>query len=208
MLSFGHGLTFPTILALPSAFGIPIELAAQIVTAYALGRFAGTPPGGVLVDRLGVRVVMLLGPILIASAALGVVFAPVFALVLVAMFVAGMGDSLWQIGREIAGIEMVSQGQRGRLMSGFMGFNSAGMAIGPVVGGLLTDLIDYRAAYLLYAVMALVILAIALGTRTIPMTRRTVERTEAPRPMAGRLRALGSFAWAKGIPGLIRQIEP
>ena len=208
ILAFGHGMTFPTIPVLADEFDISIAFAAQIVTAYAIGRFAGTLPAGALVDHFGVRITMLLGPVLITAAALSVVVTPFFTIVLVALFVAGIGDSMWQIGREIAGIQMVRSDQRGRLMSGFMGFNSAGMAIGPVLGGVLAQLVDYRAAYLVYAGLALIILAVALGTKSLPMERQHHQgqpATEGAGPVSLWRRPLD---WTRNIPALVREIEP
>ena len=37
-------------------------------------------------------------------------------------------------------------------MSGFMGISSAGMALGPVFGGLITEFVNFRAVFLVYAV--------------------------------------------------------
>ena len=130
-LSFGHGMAIPTIPLMVEYFDISVFWGAQIITAWAVGALLGTPPAGMITDRFGARVPLLVGPVLITAAGLGIVLAPSFWLVLPAMMVAGMGHSSWMIGREIAGVELVATDQRGRMMSGFMGTNAAGMALGP-----------------------------------------------------------------------------
>ena len=163
VMSFGHGMIIPIIPVLVGAFDISVGLAAQVVTAHALGRSAGPLPGGMIVDRLGARAAMILGPILVAAGALIAAVAPSFELILLAMFVAGAGDSIWNIAREIAGLDLVRLDQRGRLMSGFMGTSSTGMMVGPLLGGVITVLIDFRAVFFVYAALSIAVLVFSLS---------------------------------------------
>lgn len=206
MLSFGHGMYIPAIPALASSFDVSIGAAAQVVTAHALGRLAGTPIGGIVVDRVGARIALLGSPVVITLAALSIVFTPSFLLVLVAMFFAGAADSTWMMGREIAGLQYVRPDQRGRLISGMMGVSSAGMALGPLLGGGLTELFDYRAVFLAYAILAVGALPVGMMVRHLPQSnqRPSAQKNAVPSsaglfaPVA-RIRALGS---------LLREIEP
>ena len=52
-MSFGHGMIIPTIPVMAAYFDVSIGLAAQVVTAHALGRFAGPLPTGIIVDPAG-----------------------------------------------------------------------------------------------------------------------------------------------------------
>ncbi len=81
------------------------------------------------------------------------------------------------------------------------------MALGPVLGGVLTELVSFRAAYLTWAGLALVILFIGVATRTLPMSGTHGRQTGAPSSRPS-LRGLLSLEWARGLPGLFRQIEP
>jgi MFS family permease len=203
LVSFGHGMTIPTIPLMVAEFNVSLFWAAQIVTAWAIGKLLGTPPAGIIVDKFGARITLLLGPLLIVGAALAVVLSPWFWLVLLAMVFAGAGDSIWMIGREIAGVELVNPDQRGRLMSGFMGTNSAGMALGPALGGILADSIDFRAVFLGYMAAAVVVLALSAFA---PVTKKQ----PAIRRASGMSSALPFWSPLRlaGIPALIRQIEP
>ncbi len=206
MLSFGHGMYIPAIPALASAFDVSIGAAAQVVTAHALGRLVGTPVGGIVVDRIGARIVLLVSPVIIALAALSIVATPYFLLVLVAMFFAGAADSMWMMGREIAALEYVRADQRGRLISGLMGVTSAGMAIGPLLGGGLTELFDYRAVFVAYAVLAMGAVPVGMTVRiSSPPSRR------APAKGKAALFGVGLFApvaRVRALCSLLREIEP
>jgi MFS family permease len=204
MLSFGHGMYIPAIPALAASFEVSIGAAAQVVTAHALGRLVGTPVGGIVVDRVGTRVVLLAAPVAIAVAALSIVATPSFLLVLVAMFFAGAADSTWMMGREIAGLEYVRADQRGRLISGLMGVSSAGMALGPLLGGGLTELFDYRAVFVAYAVLAAGALPVGLTIKNSSAARAPAT-TVPGRSGAGLLSPLTSV---RALGSLLRQIEP
>lgn len=200
LLAFGQGMVIPTIQVLDNEFGISLGAAAQVITAFALGRFAGQPVGGILVDRFGTKLSVVAGPIVILAATLVAMIAPWFLLLLGAMFVIGLGDSVWMLGREIAGVDLVKPEQRGRLMSGFMGMNSTGMALGPALGGLVADLISFRAVFAFYAGFAAVALLMGIFTKV-----GTTHRRQQP-AAAGAKGGIGE-SW-RSLIALFRQISP
>ena len=208
VMSFGHGMLIPTIPVIAAVFDVSIGLAAQVVTANALGRFAAPLPAGMIVDRFGARTAMTLGPIMVAAGALLTGVTPQFSLILIAMFIAGAGDSMWMIAREIAGVDLVRPDQRGRLMSGFMGVSSTGMALGPVLGGVLTELVHYRVVYFVYTALALAVLAFS-RTGTMNRTLTTPHRA-SPAPDAGSRgpRRLSPAHHLRDWATLLKQIEP
>ena len=85
LVSFGRGMSIPTIPVLATAFDVSVGAAVQVVTAYGVGRLAGTLPSGLIVDRLGTRVALVAGPVLIGAAALTVGLAPTFLIVIAAI---------------------------------------------------------------------------------------------------------------------------
>jgi MFS family permease len=58
-------------------------------------------------------------------------------------------------------------------MAGFFGFNSLGVAIGPVVGGVATDLWGYQAAFVTYALVGAAVLTISLFVKDVRPPART-----------------------------------
>jgi MFS family permease len=160
-------MVVPAIPVLATAFHISPGTAAQIITALSLGRFAGMPISGMFLDRLGTRTSLIAGPAFACAAAMLAAIAPWFSLLLVAVFLIGIADSIWIIAREVAGIDLVRPDQRGRVLSGFHGINYIGLALGPLVGGMLTESFGFRAVFFGYAACAAfsVILGLSVENR-------------------------------------------
>ncbi len=189
IMSFGQGMVVPTIPVLARTFDVSVGLAAQAVTAQLLGRTLALLPVGLCIDRLGRRPVLLAGPALMAAASALTAIAPAFWMLLAAQFLTGVGSSMWSTAREIAAVDVVRADQRGRMMSGFMGMSSVGVAFGPVLGGVVSTLLGFRAVFWVYAVMGLITLAVSVRIR----------ETSRRQPAAhGRLLNLGS----------VREVEP
>ena len=165
LMSSGQGMVFPTIPVMATSFGVSVGVAAQVVTAGAVGRLAFLIPGGVMVDRLGRKPAMVIGSTMIAFGAVLTAVTPVFGLVLLAQFLSGAGGTLWQMAREIAAIDVVRADQRGRVMSGFMGMSSVGITLGPVLGGVLTDAFNFRAVFWVYTLLTIATLLVSLSIR-------------------------------------------
>jgi MFS family permease len=180
LVGTGQGTLVPTIPALDDAFGVSAGAAAQVITAYGIGRFAGMVAGGTVVDRWGPRLAVTVGPVVLAASAVGALLTPWFALLLVMVFILGTGDAFWQMGREITGVELVRADQRGRLLSGFMGFHAVGISTGAVVGGLITDGVGYRGVFVFYLSMALLVLALGRLMSTPPHRRHEAPASAAP----------------------------
>ena len=154
LLGFAHGMLPPIIPVLEDTFGVSGGMAAQVVTAFTMGRLIGQPLGGTLIDRFGTRPAVLGGPVIIGlSVAVGVVTQWFWPL-LVGLFIAGAADSVWMLGREVAGVDLVKPNQRGRLMSGFMGFHGVGMGLGAWLGGTVGEEMGIRAVFAIYTGIA------------------------------------------------------
>lgn len=202
LMGVGHGMLFPVIPLIAGEFDVQGGIAAQTVTAFAAGRLVGQPLGGVLIDRFGTRLTVTFGPVVIALAVFAGVVTPWLWPLLVALFVAGAADSGWMLGREVAGVDLVKPEQRGRLMSGFMGFNSVGMGIGALAGGFMGDEIGFRPVFVIYTGLAASVFLLGLF---IPNTQgpsaQGQQRSAAP---SGQPRE----AWPARLKGLFLQIDP
>ena len=155
----------PTVPVLAESFGISAGTAAQIITALALGRFAGLPVSGVVLDRLGTRSALIAGPALSCIAGLLAAGMPWFGLILALVFLIGVSESVWVIAREVAGIDLARPDQRGRVLSGFHGVNNLGLALGPLFGGVLTEAVGFRAVFVAYAICAALSVLIGLSVQ-------------------------------------------
>jgi MFS family permease len=198
------GMVLPAIPLLSEHFGISSGMAAQIVTAVAVGRFVGLPISGVVLDRLGTRAALVSGPLIAAVAALLAAIVPWFGAILLLAAAMGVGDSLWTFGREIAGIDLARQDQRGRVLSGFHGVHNIGLALGPLLGGLLAEAVGFRAAFLAYASCAAISVPLGFSGHEAPPPRGAARKPEVVGvsggiPLLQRLNRLGA---------LFRQIQP
>ncbi|MBI2359974.1 MAG: MFS transporter, partial [Deltaproteobacteria bacterium] len=154
LLSGSWAMIIPTIPVLAMHFGISAGAAAQIVTALAVGRSVGMPLSGAVLDRLGTRGALVGGPVVVSIAALLAAVTPWFGVMLVMLLVMGVGDSIWTLGREVAGIDLARKDQRGRVLSGFHGIHNIGLALGPLIGGMLTEAVGFKVVFIAYAACA------------------------------------------------------
>ena len=161
-LSGAWAMIIPTIPVLANEFGVSAGGAAQVITAFAFGKMAGTVIGGVLLDRKGTRFGLVGSAAVAAAASFGAVFVPWFLLLLSLAFVMGATDTLGAVAREIAAIDQAPSHQRGRLISSLHGTHSIGMAFCPFLGGWLTELFNYKAAFFGYAVFSVISVFLAM----------------------------------------------
>jgi len=192
----------PAVPVIAKSFAISPGAAAQIITALALGRFAGMPLSGTVLDRLGTRAALISGPAIACAAAILAGITPWFSLILVLVFLIGIGESIWVIAREVAGIDLARQDQRGRVLSGFHGINNLGLALGPLFGGLLTEAVGFRAVFFGYAACA--VASVLLGA--------LITDTQAPALQQNSIKWDWSFAALgrrlRGLKELFEQIDP
>lgn len=154
-------MIIPTIPVLAQQFGVSAGGAAQIVTAFALGKLVGTVIGGVVLDRMGTRRALVGGPLLASVASLSAAGAPWLIAILGLALIMGAADSLWATAREIAGIDLARRNQRGRVLSSLHGTYNIGATIAPLLGGWLTDVFSFKAAFIGFAIATA--LAVFLG---------------------------------------------
>lgn len=191
LMGFAHGMLPPIIPVLASDFEISGGFAAQVVTAFTMGRLIGQPLGGTLIDKLGTKPAVIGGPVVIGLAVAVGVVTQWFWPLLVALFVAGAADSVWMLGREVAGIDLVKANQRGRLMSGFMGFHGVGMGLGAWLGGTVGEEMGISTVFTIYTgIAAFVFLVSVLIPGATPPAAAPSDAPAAPGSRWERLRNL------------------
>ncbi|MGZ8486379.1 MAG: MFS transporter, partial [Candidatus Binatia bacterium] len=79
-------MVVPTIPVLAKHFAITPGTAAQLITALSLGRLAGMPISGLVLDRFGARAALIAGPLMACLSAILASFMPWFTLILVPVF--------------------------------------------------------------------------------------------------------------------------
>ena len=204
-LSGWWAMIIPTIPVLAKAFGVSAGGAAQVITAFAVGKMAGTLIGGVVLDRRGTRVGLVHAPLVAAIAALGAALAPWFSLLLVMALILGATDTLGAVAREMAAIDQAERNQRGRIISSLHGTHTIGAALSPFVGGWLTEVFDFHAAFFGYAVVSGISVLLGMRVPNSPV-EADIAAAAARAPKGWGLAAIGQRL--TGLADLYREIKP
>src|SRR5205823_2690985 len=143
---------------------------------------------GVIIDRLGRRPAMIGGPIMLVAGALTSALTPSFLPLLAGQFLSGAGVAIWQLGREVAAVDLMRPEVRGRMLSLFFGLQSAGSSLGPLAGGLVKDHWELRGVFWISAALGIVVLA--LSARVPETGHKRARSAKQPLIQFGKLRDL------------------
>ncbi|MFE9676997.1 MFS transporter [Streptomyces sp. NPDC006259] len=137
-------------------------VASSFLTLYAALLLAG----GSCADRWGHRRVFLAGVAVFGAGSLGAALAQGPVLLITARAVQGVGAAITAPAAVALIVRGFPQGAaRNRALGVFSAMGAAGFSLGVVVGGLLTQAVDWRGAFVLYVPLSLVVLV--LGVRVL-----------------------------------------
>jgi MFS family permease len=216
MAGVGWSMVLPVIPRLADEFNVSVGVAMQIVTFFVIGRMVGTPIAGMIVDRIGSRLALIGGPALVCLGGLASVFTPWFLVILGTAFIVGIGESLWAFGREIAGIDLATLDKRGRILSGFHGIHGAGLAFGPLLGGILADSMGLQVVFIAIAVESAAAVALGMLVANSRRQARAAVQASGELPLTKTNRSTFSLTqsirvivdWPRSIKGLVMEINP
>lgn len=179
-----NNLMTPLLPAIQHDLKLSLASMGTFVSTYGLARLIVDLPSGAMSVRWGPRPIVLTGIILNAVSSLGGFFAPNFRVLLLARIGAGVGAGLVATVVLSALSEVAPAEIRGRVMSLYQVANNLGIAVYPLVGGVVGALFGWRAAFLVAAAAA----AIA-GLTLAPVLQRlrTAHLAVPPRPAPPRL---------------------
>src|SRR6185295_20234300 len=129
-----------------------------VVEAYALFLSALLLVGGSLGDRLGRRLVFLIGVGIFALASIWCAVSPGIEHLIAARAVQGVGGALLVPGSLAIISASFPASKRGRAIGTWSGFSAITTAIGPVLGGWLVEHASWRAVFFINVPLALVVL--------------------------------------------------
>lgn len=178
-------LTLPV---MQQQLGGDLAAAQWIVNAYALMLGALVLAGGAAADRYGRKRVFLVGVAVFTAASLACGLAPNLPALVAARAVQGAGAALLTpASLALLGATFDDKG-RGQAVGVWAGASGLMSAVGPVLGGWLTEAISWRAVFLINLPVAVVAVAlVARGAR------------ESRRPMAGPVDWPGALAATAGL---------
>ena len=199
LLNTSRRFIYPFAPALSRGLGVPLPAITSLI---ALNQAAGllSPVFGPLGDRWGYRVMMLagLGMLAVGMTASGIL--PFYGVLVLAVFLAGLGKSLYDPALQAYVGERVPYRRRG-LVIGVIEFSwAASSLVGIPLVGLLIDGWGWQAPFLILgglAILSVVAMAIVIpadGRRQHP-TRPTTGFREAWRILRGERAALGAVGF-------------
>lgn len=188
----GFGGIVPVLALYARSFGVTQSAIGVAIAVYGLARFLVAVPAGQMADQLGRRQVLAIGGLVTAAGNLLCAYAPTYAALVGARFVAGAGAALVLTGGSIVLADITTPARRGRTMAVYQGVFLFAVGIGPFPGGLLAERFGLEAPFVAYAAAGA--LAAAVAWLRVPETRdlRRPERAEAaPLPsFVGQVRIL------------------
>ena len=130
--------------AIQADFGSPFALLQWVVNSYALTLGALILVGGVAGDRFGRRRVFMLGLCLFALASVGCALANSSIELIAARAVKGVGAALL-VPQSLAILSVAfPPGKRGRAIGMWAAASAVTTSLGPPLGGVLIDMLDWR----------------------------------------------------------------
>ncbi|MBZ0298043.1 MAG: MFS transporter [Anaerolineae bacterium] len=162
LYAFCIGLLIPILPLYAADFDISYSLVGVVLAAELLGVTIADVPAGMLVQRFGIKRVMVAGLSIIIVTTGSLFWAQSVLLVIVLRLLGGMGLALFNITRHTYLADTVTIERRGRLIALFGGLRRAGTFAGPAVGGIVSAHYGLRAPFLLHMAISIVALGIIL----------------------------------------------
>lgn len=174
----------PALPAIANALGVAASAAAIVLTAYLVPYGLLQPVCGTLGDRFGrLRVLH----VIVAGLALGTFLcavAPTLPLLVAARVVTGcFAAGIIAVSQALVG-DVVGPERRGAAVGVLMGITFTGQGLSSGLGGIITDLMSWRAAFACFGVLAVVALALLLRLPAADEKDARGEKDAGPVPSA------------------------
>ncbi|MEN2742340.1 multidrug effflux MFS transporter [Microbacterium sp. X-17] len=168
-------LYLPALPALTAELGAATSLAQLTVTACLVGLAAGQLIAGPLSDRFGRRRPALIGVTAYVVVSALCAASPTVELLIAARLVQGLAGGVGIVIAQAAGRDVYEGGRLIRFYGRLTVIGGLAAIVGPLLGGALTAVLDWRGLFLVLAVIGAVILGwVAVGLpETLPQDART-----------------------------------
>ncbi|MEV7608454.1 multidrug effflux MFS transporter [Microbacterium sp. NPDC089320] len=168
-------LYLPALPALTAELSAATSVAQLTVTACLVGLAAGQLIAGPVSDRYGRRGILLVGIVAYVLTSMLCAISPTIELLVAARFVQGLAGGVGIVIAQAAGRDAFSGGELIRFYARLTVVGGFAAIVGPLLGGLLNTIIDWRGLFVFLAMIGAAILSIVLVRfgETLPAEART-----------------------------------
>ncbi|AUI49827.1 MFS transporter [Arthrobacter crystallopoietes] len=178
----GQGAILPIVALSARDLGATVALAALMVTLLGVGSLVTNIPASMLTARFGEKRALVAASLWCAAAMFLAVVAPNITVFALAVFLIGMGGSVFLLARQSYLSEAVPIHFRARALSTLGGVHRIGMFIGPFAGAVIIGLAGTAGAYWLGAGAFLVAAGISLTVPELEVARTDRDGEGPARP--------------------------
>lgn len=193
-------IAFPAIVG---DFGLPLEMIQWIIICYVITYSSLMLVAGKLGDRYGRRRIFKIGLTLSCVGLAACAAAPTFDLLLPARVAQGLGTALAIACGPALATSLYPESERPRIVGYYAAMFAAAGAVGPIVGGALSDAFGWPAVFWFRIPLAMAVLALAW---LLPADRAQEQRT-APFDVLGGVLLVAALAGLAGTISLARRGE-
>jgi MFS family permease len=214
-VALGFGIVAPALPVFARDFGVGRAAAGAVISVFAVMRILGAFPAGVVIDRVGERIVMTTGIAIVAVSSVLAGLAQTYAQLITLRGIGGLGSAMFSVSALSLLVRMVPNQQRGRAIGMWQGGFLIGGITGPVLGSAVTG-ISIRLPFFLYAAtLAMAGTTAIVALRSTPLAEKaapgTVSQTtlrQALRDRAYRAALIANFADSWGAIGVRSALIP
>jgi MFS family permease len=214
-VALGFGIVAPALPVFARDFGVGRAAAGAVISVFAVMRILGAFPAGIVIDRVGERIVMTTGIAIVAASSVLAGLAQNYAQLITLRGIGGLGSAMFSVSALSLLVRMVPNQQRGRAMGMWQGGFLIGGITGPVLGSAVTG-VSIRLPFFLYAgTLALAGTTAIVALRSTPLADKaapgSVPQTtlrQALRDRAYRAALIANFADSWGAIGVRSALIP
>jgi DHA1 family bicyclomycin/chloramphenicol resistance-like MFS transporter len=168
-------LYLPALPALTAELGAVTSVAQLTVTACLIGLAAGQLIAGPVSDRFGRRGILVIGVVAYIATSALCALSPSIELLILARLVQGLAGGVGIVIATAAGRNVLSGAALIRFYGNLTVVGGFAAIVGPLLGGLLNTVTDWRGLFVFLAIIGAVILLVVLRMfpETLPADRRT-----------------------------------
>ena len=168
-------LYLPALPALTAELGAATSVAQLTVTACLIGLAAGQLIAGPLSDRFGRRRILLVGIVAYIATSVLCAVSPTIDLLIAARFVQGLAGGVGIVIAQAAGRDIYTGGALIRFYGRLTVVGGFAAIVGPLLGGILNTVTDWRGLFVFLAAIGAGILIVTLLVfrETLPVDHRT-----------------------------------